>query len=836
MSSIVPDSLHGNQAVPVDFVSSSGDAFQLPDDRLTSVSQPSSNGTPPDRGGHPQEPTSPPARSMTGGTLILEAGGQTHHVFPAQLQAEEYRHQLAEQLTRAGAPVLVDLRHLLEWTDAERWSVLAFLAGLNISCIFRAADTETNDLFVAVLNAMVDAGDVRRCGRGVSAAIDTAAMMHPEAEHWPAACARIIDRLKALGVTSYTRGEMKKLLRQRVANTQAEADTGEPDLISLHDVLPEAPGAEDVVVPSGWLVSAEGIAKGADEDAEVIIPAPMIITRRFTDVDGDAEHLGVAWPRDDRWHEQIVLRGSVMDSRSILQLADHGAPVTSNNSTDVVQYLADFETHNLEVLPRALAARQLGWQGRDGCHGFLWGRELLCEAPTATADMTAGVDAASHADVVFRGADDGDDQLAEGFAQAGSFQAWTAATQVLADYPRVQMAIYTALVPPLLEILHAENFIFSFAGATSQGKTITLRAAASVWGCADERSPTAAVGTWDATRVWFGRAPAVINHLPLVIDDTKRAQRDDVIAQMIYDVASGRGRGRGSKQGLARNDAFHTVMLTSGEAPITSFSEEGGTRPRVLEVWGRPFGRADEQTAGVVNALNDDVKENYGHLGPRFVRFLIEHRDQWPLWREHYRRLRTRYARMAGGNSVAARMAGHFATIRMAAILAHQAVDMPWGYRGVVTQMWPELTAEAPEADRAAAALRYVLSWAHGHRHHFFGSGGQHVPSSGWAGRWDVGRGPGGDWRYLGFLPNVLDKILTEGGFEPAAIRRLWWDREWLLFTAGKRMYRQRMGGNQSTYLVAIKREVVEQFEEPDCDDTGCRPYPRLATQEQAGT
>ena len=181
-------------------------------------------------------------------------------------------------------------------------------------------------------------------------------------------------------------------------------------------------------------------------------------------------------------------------------------------------------------------------------------------------------------------------------------------------------------------------------------------------------------------------------------------------------------------------------------------------------------------------------------------------------------------------------MATHFAAIRMTAILVHRAIEMPWRYRDVVSRLWPELTADAPEADRAAAALRYVLSWAHGHRERFLGhAAGAQTPLGGWAGRWDSAGGQGG-WEYIGFLPHVIGRILQESGFEAEPIQRLWRDRDWLLVTEGKPRYRARLGA-QNTHLVAIKREVIEQFEEPDEDDTSGHPFPRLVEpMRRAGT
>ena len=250
-------------------------------------------------------------------------------------------------------------------------------------------------------------------------------------------------------------------------------------------------------------------------------------------------------------------------------------------------------------------------------------------------------------------------------------------------------------------------------------------------------------------------------------------------------------------------------MITSGEAPITSFSEDGGTRARVLEVWGSPFGRADATTAQIVNRVNDAVHDHYGHLGPRFVQYLIEHREDWAAWREQYRQLRQQFADRAGDNSVAARMATHLAAISMTARLVHQAVEMPWAYRDVVEELWADLTAETPEADRAAVALRHVVSWAHGHHTQF------HPQMASNMGTNVIGRFAldDKDEPYLGFLPHVMDEILMAGGFEAESIRRLWLDRGWLKVSKGKHQYRTRMGGNTLVYLVAIRKEAIDQVE-----------------------
>lgn len=276
-------------------------------------------------------------------------------------------------------------------------------------------------------------------------------------------------------------------------------------------------------------------------------------------------------------------------------------------------------------------------------------------------------------------------------------------------------------------------------------------------------------------------------------------------------------------------------MLSSGEAPITSFSQDGGTRARVLALWGSSFGDTTQEIGQILNGVNEGILENYGHALPQFIQFLISRQADWPRWQEHFRRLRQRFQRRAGSNAVAGRMAEHFAALRMTAILAHRAFSLPWAYRDLVSELWEQLVAETPEADRAAVALRYALSWAESHREEFHGqrSGGHGAPSQRWAGRWDAGawENHNGD-AFLGFLPHKLDQVLKDGGFEPEPIRRLWQDRGWLRVTQGRSVYRARMSGASPAYLVAIEATAIRQALG---EDVANGPQPPLAPRGSVG-
>ncbi len=180
----------------------------------------------------------------------------------------------------------------------------------------------------------------------------------------------------------------------------------------------------------------------------------------------------------------------------------------------------------------------------------------------------------------------GDQQIARAFHSQGTLEKWQRAVRRLKNYPRVLILLYASFVPPLLMILRAPNFIVDICGRTTTGKTIALRIGGSVWGCPDELAAEAVIHSWDSTQVWLERTASLLSGIPIILDDTKLARKPAVVADMLYLLANGRGRGRGNLQSLALGDSWRTVLISSGEAPATSFTQDGGTRTRVLEVRG----------------------------------------------------------------------------------------------------------------------------------------------------------------------------------------------------------------------------------------------------------
>jgi putative DNA primase/helicase len=602
------------------------------------------------------------------------------------------------------------------------------------------------------------------------------------------------------------------------------------------DVLPDCP-APWMRVPPGFSLDINGTYEwkarrdpsGIEIVSTVLVAhAPILIGARFRDVETGTEALRIHWRRPDGWRERTVDRAVALDTRRIIELAGEGFPVFSNNVAGMTKYLADAEALNWSAMPTALVSSHLGWQGRQGEHGFLAGRTLVAATgelihTPRTLDAQGGT--LPPGAVSFRGITAGDEQIVDAWHARGSMDEWRRAVSVLRDRPRVLAGLYGAFVPPLLTIMRCPNFIMDWAYRTSAGKTTTLRVAASVWGNPNEDEPDAALRSWDSTQVYIERAAAILSGLPLILDETKRVKDPRLVANIMYEVATGQGRGRGNVRSTANIRTWRTVLLSTGEAPAVSFTQDGGTRARCLEIRGAPFGSTSPQTAAMVNQLNMAVKGNYGHAGIAFVRWLLQHRNEWPRIEDEYRATVQHYCGQAptgADPAVVSRLAQYAAALHQAAVYAHVALDLPWELEDPLDALWTDLVGEASDAAGEERALRDVLSWAYAHAQSFYGRHikavdryGQELtprmPPGGWSGRWD---GEGEDWQFIAFFPTVLQTVLADLGYTPEAILAGWKERDWLLVDGDRRRYttRQRVADGRA-HVVAIKYEAIHAVE-----------------------
>lgn len=754
-------------------------------------------------------------------------GGDSRNPHPLEIQIGEQRMPIPASSVRdqeqrtafigqfAGQQNLVcNLSGIHSCETADRRTYLSFCHWLSsgfsgLRFVGPASTTPSADLFDVMVASITPGDNPNRLQRAIDGAAEIAALIYPRSI--PAACNRIAQAIRAHNLTGY---RVDTLVRYATEFIDTAHDMCGGDSASLlTELWPDLTNVDGMVFPTGWTEGRDWILRSGD-DASLRINTRIAIVRRLRDAGGETSLLKLAWYRSGRWWRRIFKRGDLASARSIVGLADFDIPVNSNNAADVIDYLDAFESQNLNLIPESIVCDRMGWIGETGAAGFLVGRRLLNQVQSATTNIQ-GVQQV----VEFRGADQGDEQLADSLSPSGDFEQWRANVESLRNFPRVLLGVYASFIPPLLKIFKSPSFILSFAGPTSGGKTTTLGCAAATWGCPDQRMPGSLLMTWDTTRVGIERSMRVLDGIPIVIDDTKQARKPEDIAQTVYDVTGGRGRTRGSERGLAATGTWQTVMITSGEQPMATFSQDGGTRARILEIWNSPFGQTSEAMATRVTELRENFAEHYGHAGPRFVSFLIANQTRWAEWRELYRVSRVSYQSLAGNNNVASRMAAHVAAIEVGARLVHHALQLPWDYEETVRHLWTELTQDAAEADRAAVAMRLLLNFIATHRNLFVGGESVHdstsrIPFGGHVGHWSHTSTIGEPHECRVVYVQTVNELLTQEGHEPQSLKRMWRDRGWTTTNPGKTTLKVRVGGSMADVIAIPVRVIAELMDD----------------------
>jgi putative DNA primase/helicase len=584
---------------------------------------------------------------------------------------------------------------------------------------------------------------------------------------------------------------------------------GESDIKTLADYFPHDSPLPELTIPAGyWFTDGSTLRLRAQQSPELIAHGAIAVTGRTEDIDGDGKGVRLSWSRGRGWSHRIVNRDVMAEARQLTALAGNDFPVTSVNAKEQVVFLAQLEADNYHRLPVKKTASRFGWMGKKGEEGFLLGGQFITpEGESIQTAIDENADQWDTAGVVFRGNSVGESQIAEGYRPHGNYGDWINAVVKASAYPVVMSTIYASLSSAMLHILDCKNFVYSIDGDTSYGKTSAATAGASVWGSPDVNAPGAAMTTWGTTLYAIERRAAVLRGLPVMLDDTKLAPKvrgeQEIIPKVIYMIASGRAAAKGMPGGLRAETLLETVLITTGEMPAVDFSNDGGTRLRVLEITAKPFGGKSDEIEKVVNHLNREFSANYGHAGPRFVKYLIQNRDKWNKWIDAYRaKIELLIARAADagiGTGKAGRLAAYVALISQTAEIAHKALELPYTFYDPIETLWLDIARQAEDPLNADRAFDLVISWCNSHQNRFIGRemDDRTAPPSGWAGKWQRQSDE------IFIYPHLVDDLLKAKGYPSAdAVLRQW-----------KEGGKLRCGTDQLRYTVQVRIRRGESAE-----------------------
>lgn len=351
----------------------------------------------------------------------------------------------------------------------------------------------------------------------------------------------------------------------------------------------EAHGYKNVIC-GAWDAYEDGITMPDNKQFEVrACRHPILPVQILKNVQTGREKAVVAFKKQGRWQFQTVRKEVLASANKIVDLAAVGISVNSECAKALVRYLSDVEAMNAD----SIAVRE-----SSSKFGFVRGRFIPYDSEDIEFDA------------------DGDlPQLSAALEAAGDRDLWFEHVKALRRDGNfaVQTIMATSLASVLLCKIGALPFMLDVWGDTEAGKTVAEYVACSIW--ADPKD-SAYIGDFKATEVALEVKASALNHLPLILDDTSKVSRRirDNFEGFVYDMCSGKGKSRSDKTlGVRAENAWQLAIITTGEAPLSGYVNQGGAMNRVLEL------HALRAIFPDPHATAEMSKENYGWAGREWI-------------------------------------------------------------------------------------------------------------------------------------------------------------------------------------------------------------------------
>ena len=411
-------------------------------------------------------------------------------------------------------------------------------------------------------------------------------------------------------------------------NTEAEAVEEDPvevdevveeRSLSMHDTpnieykIPKYPEPYKRARNGGVYIRQDD-GEGTPED-HLVYPNDLYVVKRVDDPEnGDTAVLRLHLPHDGvrEFTASLIDITSKEELRKVL--ARQGVAV--QDVSRLQQYILHWVTHLQQREKSDMAHTQFGWVD-DHLDSFVIGDRVLLP--------NGGVE--------FNPPSSRTLDLIPAFQPKGTLDAWQHAMQLWLDDKKLlphQYTLASSFGSVLMELSNVScSAMHLYSKESGVGKTAALSAALSVWG----KPKSLLLNENDTLNTKMHRGE-LYHNLPLCIDEiTNMAPKQ--ASDMVYQFTGGQQRGRmaqGSNQERYRGKPWSLLALTTGNASIidrmTLYKQTPAAEAqRVLELpIERIFhGTLDKQTTDLFEAA---INNNYGHAGPMFVRFVIDHLDE----------------------------------------------------------------------------------------------------------------------------------------------------------------------------------------------------------------
>ena len=354
-----------------------------------------------------------------------------------------------------------------------------------------------------------------------------------------------------------------------------------------------------------YKLSTDGIEKGHIERKKdgtsrwvsdrTISLKPFLPTAIMDNQDEEIQKVEVALWERRKWKRTVVNREVLCNSSKVVQLANMGFPVGSDNNKDVARYFNSILAEHDEKMPRIASRSVMGWATSDGQRVFM---------PYTDKLAFDGEETYKH--------------LYNAISERGTLAEWCDFMRsVRSESIEMRLTMAASFASPLIELIGENPFILHLWAETGSGKTVALMTAMSIWG---EPQNGKMIRSLNMTMNSMLSTAAFLNSIPFAGDElqTLKSRWMRSYDQIIMQLTEGVDRGRMQNDRLLRTKSWRNAFIFSGEEPITKASSGGGAVNRVIQLEVNSERKLTERGNEVANF----VREHYGTIGRAWIEYI----------------------------------------------------------------------------------------------------------------------------------------------------------------------------------------------------------------------
>lgn len=432
-----------------------------------------------------------------------------------------------------------------------------------------------------------------------------------------------------------------------------------------------------MVFPKGYIIKDGNIWLCHDDKTEHISYQVIAISKKYK---GDITFIELIFQEKGHWKTMLVEANCIASRTDIVRLASQGLQVDSELARGLVSYLSAFNAANCDI-PVVSITKHYGWQNDS---------EFL---PGASLKMLL-VDAGNIRKI----------------EPLGDLDSWRKQITPMRMYPVARLVLAASFAAPLLERLGIRSFIVHIFGPSQSGKTAAMVGAGSIW------LPRHEIFTnFNATSVGIEFTLGYLKNLPVLIDERQIMQKVANLDYLVYMIGEGAGRTRGTRTGqVALPPKWKTIIITSGEHPLSSSQSNEGVKTRALEVYAEKV-IPDSPYASSLHNIGDTC---YGHAGPAFIARLISYSNLQNDYENRLTEIRSEFANLPESYYA------YLAVLSLADILSSQWIfevqeQIALQESNNMIQEIAGIIGTREENNEAKRAFEMIIDWVYQNRYHF---------------------------------------------------------------------------------------------------------------------